>query len=473
MIAVVDVFAGPGGLNEGFGSARSAHGEPIFDVVGSFEMEPNAVATLTLRAALRSLPQGTSFTPYRDLLRGRCSLDDLRRDPSMAVALERAGAHVHQIELGPAHRQGVRDRIATSLRGSRDWVLIGGPPCQAYSLVGRARRSHDPLFSEDKKHFLYREYLDIIKGHRPAVFVMENVKGLLSAGHGQHSMFDLIQEDLRDEGRYEVRSLVVGCDQPTPGDFVIESERYGIPQRRHRVILLGIRRDLAGQTVTPLSPRREVTVRAAIGSLPRVRSLVSRASQRESDWEQALALGAGQGHLDRERWGRANSATQAPVLKNMPTELRSWIEAGGPPISQHEPRSHMPSDLARYAYLATMAEWGWSPRVDELPNGLQPEHRNLAHASTPFVDRFKVQTWDRPSSTIASHISKDGHYYIHPDPSQMRSLTVREAARLQTFPDDYYFCGSRTMQYHQVGNAVPPFLAHQIAMKVAELLGEG
>ncbi len=473
MIPVVDVFAGPGGLNEGFGSARSEDGELIFKVVGSFEMEPNAVETLTLRAALRSLPEGASYKPYREMLRGRRSLNDLRSEPTMYDALERAREHIHQIELGPAHRQSVRDLIQTALRGAREWVLIGGPPCQAYSLVGRARRSHDPLFLEDKKHFLYREYLDIIKGHRPAVFVMENVKGLLSAGHGPTSMFDLIQEDLRGDGQYDVRSLVVDCDRPTPGNYVIESERYGIPQRRHRVILLGIRRDLAGQTVTPLSRRKEVTVRAAIGSMPPVRSLLSRASRRESDWEDARTLGRALGRLDRDRWGKPDSAPSLAGPKTMPADLRSWIEAGHPPISQHEPRMHMPSDLARYAYLATMAEWGWSPRVGELPSGLEPEHKNLSRASTPFVDRFKVQTWDRPSSTIASHISKDGHYYIHPDPSQMRSLTVREAARLQTFPDDYFFCGSRTMQYHQVGNAVPPFLAHQIALKVAELLGQG
>jgi len=130
----------------------------------------------------------------------------------------------------------------------------------------------------------------------------------------------------------------------------------------------------------------------------------------------------------------------------------------------------MASDLSRYASLATMAQRGRRPRVNELPPQLVPKHANALRPDAPFADRFRVQVKSSPSSTVTSHIAKDGHYYIHPDPKQMRSLTVREAARLQTFPDNYFFMGNRTQQYHQVGNAVPPYLAVQLADVVAKII---
>ena len=145
-------------------------------------------------------------------------------------------------------------------------------------------------------------------------------------------------------------------------------------------------------------------------------------------------------------------------------------------LSNHGSRAHLASDLDRYLFCAAYAEKHGAPaKIRDFPRALYPNHRNVLEAKEgdeiKFADRFRTQVWDRPSTTITSHISKDGHYYIHPDPTQCRSLTVREAARLQTFPDDYLFEGNRTSQYTQVGNAVPPLLAQQIGKIVAEALG--
>ena len=151
MIPVVDVFAGPGGLNEGFSAVRSRAGNPVFEVIASFEKDPTAVETLRLRAAVRVLEQGSRYPPYLGMLAGRRTLEHLKRDPEMAAAYASASRHVREVELGQASRAEVREVIHQELSGREDWVLIGGPPCQAYSLAGRSRRTHDLTFADDER----------------------------------------------------------------------------------------------------------------------------------------------------------------------------------------------------------------------------------------------------------------------------------------------------------------------------------
>ena len=496
MIPVVDIFAGPGGLNEGFSSVLDPQtNKPIFKTAVSIEMEGSAVRTLTLRAAYRHLLHSTEGLPkaYLDFLDGKKSLAELHQDPRFVSAYEAAQKEVRQFELSEESRA-ESDKIIEEALGTNatHWVLIGGPPCQAYSLAGRSRRTNDVEFENDHKHFLYREYLHIIKRFKPAIYVMENVKGLLSATNGGNKIFELIRRDLTNPSdglEYTLHSMVVeeGPDGLGPQDFVIRAESFGIPQKRHRVIIVGVRADLNLGAPAVLEKTAPVTVSDAIGNLPRVRSSISRTAdpggQLWSDVRRSIReigkrdilqemIPSFQDKLDTA----SQSTSTAPgdnVLANMSAKIyHEWIsDHAGSATLQHEARAHMIEDLERYYLLSALAQSATdSPKVRHLPRRYWPNHKNVESASMPFEDRFRVQVWNKPSTTIVSHIAKDGHYYIHPDANQMRSLTVREAARLQTFPDNYVFVGNRTQQYTQVGNAVPPLLAHKIGNAVANLL---
>lgn len=501
-VPIIDLFAGPGGLGEGFASLKEDKKQPFFEIGLSIERNAVAHCTLTLRAVFRRLRGTKDVRHYYSYVRGEIDETTFRGIPAVASAFEHAATEARCLELGKSDEASIDREIRAALKGQETWVLIGGPPCQAYSLAGRSRRANDKNFHKDEKHFLYREYLRIIQVHKPTIFVMENVKGLLSSKHSGNPMFEKIIADLSmpAEGlEYEIRSFTKKGDGGSlePTDYLIHSERYGIPQSRHRVILLGVRKGLGmpqHQLLTPVS--RPVTVSEAIEDLPRIRSKLSRGDSVE-DWLKAVQ--AAPAYL--RGWRTECASTMIATMRafaaaatstttggafiprrhrrpKKPTELQQWLHdrsLGG--VCQHEARAHMASDLARYLFSATFAHlWRCFPRLDLFPPKLLPDHINVhverGSEAIPFKDRFRVQCRNEPATTVVAHIAKDGHYYIHYDPSQCRSLTVREAARLQTFPDNYFFAGSRTEQYTQVGNAVPPLLAHKLARIVRSLLNE-
>jgi DNA (cytosine-5)-methyltransferase 1 len=329
---------------------------------------------------------------------------------------------------------------------------------------------------------------------------MENVKGLLSSKVNGQSIFDSVISGLQQPSpdcSYTIHSLSVkqsisphlGCPLDAM-DYIIEAERYGIPQARHRVILLGIREDLSHIEPDILSPSETVSLCDVLGGLPKLRSGLSRDTDSTEAWCRVIRDGLGRRWLKsaRRRWGSELAESLVKIMLDIhgfkddrgsrfiPQKLSSknkldwWYSdprLGG--VCNHETRGHMTKDIWRYLFAACFTKvQKFSPKLQDFPPDLLPKHKNAK--SGHFNDRFRVQQEDRPSNTITSHISKDGHYYIHPDPRQGRSLTVREAARLQTFPDNYFFCGNRTEQYVQVGNAVPPLLALQIADVVKGLL---
>jgi DNA (cytosine-5)-methyltransferase 1 len=500
-VPVIDLFAGPGGLGEGFSSIAEPAGARRFALRVSIEKDEIAHHTLSLRALYRAFPDGAAPDIYYDYVQGKISRQALFADSSISEEVRLALDEAKNAELGKTSPQKVDGWIREALDGADQWVLIGGPPCQAYSLAGRSRRKNvDPIgFAADERHFLYTEYLRIIRNFAPSVFVMENVKGILTSTHEGASIFKRIVKDLASPGKglaYQIRSLVVDGDgeELEPSDFVIEAERYGIPQKRHRVILFGIRSDLAAPLHRIIVPAQAfVPVSVALAGLPPLRSRLSREPDSPEAWQAALveapgilkAWRSGIGPQVKDEMRRAAEAAtkhasvgshfeprRAETGTLMPPNLRSWyLDPRLKGALQHETRAHMRSDLHRYLFASCYAKVaGWSPKLSEYPTAMLPKHENVDADDVPFADRFRVQLINRPANTIVSHISKDGHYYIHPDPEQCRSFTVREAARIQTFPDNYFFEGTRTQQYVQVGNAVPPLLARQIAQVVSEFL---
>lgn len=514
MTKVIDIFAGPGGLSEGFASVIDHRGEPVFDAALSIEIEPLAFETLKLRTFFR-LFEGDPHVDYYRFLRQEIDLDALySAHPAEA---KEAAARCWKARLGPKGESAltVRKRIDKALGGDDPWVLIGGPPCQAYSLAGRSRNrgeeDYDP--EADVRQRLYVEYLQILADHRPSIFVMENVKGLLSATLRKERIFHRILDDLRNpvdalkrEGRttrykerrgYRIYSLTEPLlfENGNADGAVIQAEKYGIPQSRHRVILLGIRDDYRETVPGTLKERPPVSVSAVIGSLPKLRSGLSQLPDSPAAWTKCLRsqvnsrwANAGTRRVDTNKLSDFIRSSlrriEAPVgdrggefvqAEAICTYMREWYcDARIEGVCNHQTRGHIEKDLFRYLYASCYASlYGTSPTLRHFPTDLHPNHENVGLAIKEggnFTDRFRVQVNDRPSTTIVSHISKDGHYYIHPDPKQCRSLTVREAARLQTFPDNYFFCGPRTAQYVQVGNAVPPLLARQIGEIISDIL---
>ena len=277
-------------------------------------------------------------------------------------------------------------------------------------------------------------------------------------------------------------------DSLTPNDFVVKAEHYGIPQARHRIIIVGVRNDIQKRPEPLLRLGESVSAAEVLGGLPALRSGISTQDSPEA-WVRAIKR-----ILVQSWWQEIPGPTQQRIIEllenlTVPPSDRGSLRFLDVPSQcdyepdwfederlsgtlNHEARTHRIDDLWRYLFASCFMENSERPfRVSDFPAGLMPNHRNIHNAfeNTHFADRFSVQPRTAPSRTIVSHIQKDGHYYIHYDPAQCRSLTVREAARLQTFPDNYFFEGNRTEQYGQVGNAVPPLLSRQIAERVAGL----
>lgn len=438
----VDLFAGCGGLSEGFKQAG-------FDIIAQIEMDKWACETLRARHLYYGLKgRGRGYLYWRYLSQEVRRKDILDRFPDLSESISH---RVIQETLGNDGMERVLQKIEATRRyhGTPAFhVLLGGPPCQPYSLAGRSR---DPFRMEnDERHYLYRHYLEILESLEPDFFLYENVPGLFTARAEGKEIFVRILNDFSSlNPPYEITPPLKQVLEE-PGSYIMNSADFHTPQTRRRLILIGYKKSLErknpgiknifkGLQKLALRNRREgrLTVDDAISDLP--------------------ALQPGEGN---DGWFGSYSLNTN--LKPYQIKMRK----GSLGILNHAARTHMQGDLERYRFFIEHHKNGngaacLNDLIQERPN-LIPNHRHL----DKFLDRFKVQWWSRPSSTITAHICKDGHYYIHPDINQCRSFSVREAARCQSFPDNFKFEGPRTEQFRQVGNAVPPLLAKVIAKSI-------
>ena len=525
VVPLIDVFAGCGGFSEGF--LAYFGGAHIFRLSLALDSDEHAHQTHLLRSFVHQFAKVPKA--YYQLLQLSPTWEKVEelfeKFPKEAEAA-RSSVMLRELGAGPKADEEIHSLIDERLRGRRDWVLIGGPPCQAYSIAGRSRNRGitDYEAETDHRHFLYREYLKILAEHWPAVFVMENVPGVLNSKVGGERIWEKILEDLADPvstlsmleydgdfDGYRLYSLVTpdrGVDlwrRPTlqPNEFVVHCEHYGIPQSRHRIFVLGVRSDLFERGVEPRQLQERpgtVPSSAVTEDLPRLRSGLTRTDNSDENWMRIMR------ELVDAKWWKSSGDHLAALAEareilgkslkkpegglggqfvkgdrigsgDIPEHLRSWLlDSNVPGAFNHESKAHMESDIHRYVFAACHSRVSDRPlRLVHFPKELLPDHENVKDSDrrrlshSDFADRFAVQVAHEPARTIVSHIAKDGHYYIHPDPSQGRSLSVREAARVQTFPDNFFFPGTRTEQYRQVGNAVPPYLAYQIAEVIDDI----
>ena len=419
-LSYIDLFAGAGGLSEGF--IQSGY-QPIAHV----EMNANAAKTIETRIAYYYLRDNNKLNVYHSYERGRISRDELLS----YIPKEELNTVINK-EISETTIKGIFETIDTSMREKeikQVGVIIGGPPCQAYSLVGRAQSSHMIIpMEDDPRNELYKMYIQFLSKYKPRMFVFENVAGIRTARGGQ--AYKNLQSYMRRVG-YELMP------------HELNARDFGVLQNRKRIIIVGWLKGTgyAYPNIEPVYSKGIVS--DLMDDLPEITP------------------------------GQSGETYKVEDMRKVKKTLRSMdLRQKDDVLTAHEARPHTAQDIEIYKRAIDL--WFNNAaherlRYDDLPDNLKT-HRNR----TSFVDRFKVVEGDMEyCHTILAHLSKDGHYFIHPSIDQHRSITVREAARIQSFPDDFVFEGARTAQFVQVGNAVPPLMAKKIAEKIKEQLIEG
>ncbi len=409
-LTYIDLFAGAGGLSEGF--ILNGY-KPIAHV----ELDKNACTTLETRSVYHKLKTEGNLKPYYDYIKGKISREQfIQKFGSIEMS-----DSIINLSIGSENNKHIFKRIDHLLNGDSIDLIVGGPPCQAYSLVGRARDKDNMQY--DPRNFLYKEYAKFLKRYTPKVFVFENVMGLITAKKG--SYFKNMQAYFKRIG-YELEYRI------------LNASNFGVLQKRKRIVLIGWKKGLKFFYPEFDKIENHYTTKDIFSDLKKLKP------------------------GDNKNLTKYSKATNE-YLKRF--ELRNGIDF----VTQHITRNHNERDLNIYKIaISKLLEDGERLKYPDLPYDLKT-HKN----EKAFLDRFKVVNPNDHSHTMVAHISKDGHHYIYPDLKQVRSLSVREAARIQSFPDDFFFEGGRTAAFRQIGNAVPPLMGKEIAKAIKEQIEHG
>lgn len=410
-INFIDLFAGAGGLSEGFMRAG-------YNPIAHVEMDEAASFSLRTRAAYYHLKEQGKDSIYHQYLKGEINRGQLYQ----SVPEEILGSVINK-SIGLEHNSEIHLQIERQLEGKEVDLIIGGPPCQAYSLVGRARSANN--MKGDARNYLYVQYAEYLEKYKPKMFVFENVMGLRSAGGG---IYLENMKKLFDKKGY------------SSTEFFVNASSYGVLQNRRRIIIVGWIKDFIPNISDLSNPLVNIKgkVNDIFDDLPTIK---------DGD------------KLDKFR---EYSNSKNDYLN------QSGIRNGIDILTQHVTRPHNDQDKEIYKIAVDK----WSQKRERLNYNDLPERLKTHNNQSSFLDRFKVVGKEESKSqTVVAHIAKDGHYYIHPDLEQNRSISVREAARLQSFPDDFYFEGvkegsNRTAAFKQIGNAVPVLMAEIIAEEI-------
>ncbi|WP_066351421.1 DNA cytosine methyltransferase [Aliarcobacter skirrowii] len=416
---VLDLFSGAGGLSEGFFRVNSTF-------VGHVEADAHACKTLKTRTAYWNLKKENKLNIYNDYLLKKISTNELLEQANMSFSDD-----VINVSISDKTFKHIVTRVRNNMESKnvkKVDLIIGGPPCQAYSVIGRARMKEKVI--DDPRNFLYKYYVEFLKEFKPKMFIFENVPGILSASNGEH--FSNIKAAIKAAGYHMEPKELIASD-------------YGVLQDRKRIIIVGWKIEKESKEKYEYPEFEKIknlyTVSEVLKDLPEI--------------EPGAA---------KEGKGLYKYKTN-DYLKE--SNIR---EEGFDILTQHITRPHNTQD--RKIYEIAINKWNEEKKRLNYRELAEENPELISHKNTTsFTNRFNViKANEKASHTILAHMAMDGHYYIHPDINQIRSLSIREAARLQSFPDDFYFEGPRTAIFRQIGNAVPPKMAEQIAKKIKEIL---